>query len=86
MYGIAFVFVVASLITSLIYLGINLSHYDSDIKLTYIKIQIASYTNYGESLNLLTNLYNYLSILSFVNLWNSKCVLLKSYAMRLGKV
>ena len=86
MYGIAFVFVVASLITSLIYLGINLSHYDSDIKLTYIKIQIASYTNYGESLNLLTNLYNYLSILSFVNLWIPSVYLLKSYAMRLGKV
>lgn len=86
LYGIAFVFVVSSLITSLVYLGTNLSHYDSDIRLTYFKIQISNYTNYGESLNLLTNLYNYLSILSFVTLWIPSVYLLKSYAIRLGEV
>lgn len=85
LYGIAFAFVITSLIASTFYLGINLSHYDADVRLTFIKIQISSYTNYGESLNLLTNLYSYLSMLSFVALWIPSVYLLKSYATNLGK-
>ena len=86
LYSIAFVFVVASLITSMLYLGTNLSHYDSNVRLTFIKIQVSGYSIYGENLDILTILYNYLSILSFVLLWIPSVYLLKSYAIRLGKL
>jgi len=86
LYSIAFVFVIASLITSVLYLGTNLSHYDSDVRLTFIKTQISGYSNYGENLDLLTNLYNYLSIFSFMTLWIPSVYLLKSHAIKLGKI
>lgn len=86
LYSIAFLFVIASLITSTIYLGINLSHLKSTFKLTFIKTQISGYTNYGENLTLVADLYNYLSVISFIALWVPSIYLLKSYATRIGKM
>lgn len=85
-YCIAFLLVTATSILSTIYLGNNLAHYDSEVRLSLIKTQISGYTNYGENIYTLTELYNYLSLVSFVSLWIPSIYLLKSYSSRLGKI
>jgi uncharacterized membrane protein (UPF0136 family) len=85
-YAFAFGVIILSLITSLVFLSIDLSYRDPTVKMKSIKTAISDYSTYGTKLSSLADLYTYLSIISFVSIWIPSIIMLRTYSRRLGRI
>jgi hypothetical protein len=85
-YAMAFSIIILYLITSLIFLSINVSFRDPIVEMKAIKTMMSDYSTYGTRLATLANLYTYLSIISFVAIWIPSIIILRTYSARVGSI
>ena len=86
LYASAFSILILNVVTSLIFLGLDLSFYDQNIKKMAIKRFIGVSSNPTIKLSFISTFYDYISIIAFVGIWITTSILLKSYTMRFGKI
>jgi hypothetical protein len=86
LYTAAFAILILNVVTSLIFLGLDLSFYDPIRKEMATKGVIGASSNPALRLSLISTFYDYLSIIAFVGIWITTSILLKGYTMRFGKI
>ncbi len=85
-YGCGFAILILSIFISLLFLIFELSYYQDIIKVRSIKRQVSDSSIPTINLVPLIELYDYISIASFVSIWIPTVMLMKTYSKRLGNI
>jgi len=83
-YALAFSILLINILISLVFFTLLASSYDPIVKSRAIRIALLDTTIQSSGLSNLINVYDYLSIGSFVFAWIPTVILLKTYSLRFG--